>query len=103
MTVAEWIQRITPGGARRNSTPGFGRPTRGSTTRSRPAVSRPRPAGIVPSHEENLRINAYLEGVRFMRDRLANDLAFYADQAPSKESADYLWSIIMRLKSEIIA
>ena len=62
---------------------------------------RPQPRGIVPTGTETIRLNAYLEGRRSMRDKIANDLALFAEGLPT-ECADYIWVYIKDLQRQII-
>ena len=62
---------------------------------------RPQPRGIIPSGMETVRLNAYLEGRRSMRDKIANDLALFAEGLPT-ECADHIWRYIQDLQRQII-
>jgi len=42
--------------------------------------------------------NAYEEGRRSMRNEIANDLTYLADNLPP-ESADVVWAYVMKLKN----
>jgi hypothetical protein len=60
------------------------------------------PPGILSTEEDRLRYTAHGEGMREMRDLIANDLTYIAESAPSPEAADWMWRYIMTLKSKVI-
>lgn len=52
--------------------------------------------------QDRIRYTAYCEGMRAMRDKIATDLAYVAEGAPSRDAADYIWKYIMTLKGRMI-
>lgn len=58
--------------------------------------------GPLATDQDRIRYVAYAEGMRAMRDKVANDLTYVAEGAPSREAADYIWKYIMTLKGQII-
>lgn len=74
---------------------------RGSIVRTHDADDRV-PPGLLASEQDRMRYTAYSEGMRAMRDKIATDLTYVAEGAPSREAADYIWKYIMTMKSQII-
>lgn len=75
---------------------------RGSIVHTHDVVNRI-PPGLLSSEQDRIRYVAYSEGMRAMRDKVATDLAYVAEGAPSREAADYIWKYIMALKGQIIS
>lgn len=61
------------------------------------------PPGLLASEQDRIRYVAYGEGMRAMRDKIATDLTYVAEGAPSREAADYIWKYIMTLKGQIVS
>ena len=52
----------------------------------------------VPMQYDILRLNAFKSGALTMRERFVERMTWFAEFAPNKETADYLWEIIMEAR-----
>ena len=57
-----------------------------------------RPEGMPPMQYDVLRRNSFHQGSQAMRDKFIERMTWFAEYAPNRETADYVWRIIMDVK-----
>ncbi len=57
-----------------------------------------RPDNLPPTQYDVLRRNSFQEGAQTMRDKFVERMTWFAEYAPNRETADYLWRVIMDVK-----
>jgi hypothetical protein len=56
------------------------------------------PTSGAPTQYDLLRRNSFIHGADTMRNKFVERMTWFAEYAPSRESADYLWRVIMDVK-----
>jgi hypothetical protein len=54
--------------------------------------------GGAPTQYDLVRRNSFIHGADTMRNKFVERMTWFAEYAPSRESADYLWRVIMDVK-----
>jgi hypothetical protein len=57
-----------------------------------------RDPNLPPTQYDVLRRNSFIHGADTMRNKFVERMTWFAEYAPSRESADYLWRVIMDVK-----
>lgn len=67
---------------------------------SGPVPMPPEPSTIdARTRHELMRRSSFAEGANAMRDKFVERMTWFAEYAPDKQTADYLWRVIMDVKS----
>ena len=67
----------------------------GSGSVTTPSITVP---GGAPTQYDIVRLNSFAAGANTMRDKFTERMTWFAEYAPDKQTADYVWRIIMDVK-----